>query len=105
MRKSRKTAPAAPACPVRSKSFREKLSDAVDMPLESLYNLAQMQVLGNREIVLEGCKGILEYDDNVSRVGTKTMEISFWGNQLTLKCLNTDNIIIEGNLERIEFIV
>ena len=105
MRKSRKTAPAAPACPVRSKSFREKLSDAVDMPLESLYNLAQMQVLGNREIVLEGCKGILEYDDNVIRVGTKTMEISFWGNQLTLKCLNTDTIIIEGNLERIEFIV
>ena len=64
-----------------------------------------MQVLGNREIVLEGCKGILEYDDNVIRVWTKTMEISFWGNQLTLKCLNTDNIIIEGNLERIEFIV
>lgn len=105
MRKNRKPTTASKTDSERSKSFREKLSDAVDIPPESLYRFTHMQILGNREIVLEGCKGILEYDDHLIRVGTKTMEIGFWGNQLTLKCLNNDNIIIEGSMERIEFIV
>lgn len=62
-------------------------------------------MIENKEVIVEGCKEILEYDDNVIRITTKKMEISFWGTNLALKCFNTDNIIITGKLERVEFTV
>ncbi len=104
MRKSRK--PVQIATPKKERrSFRQKVSDSMDFPLETLYNLSQIQLTGNREAIVEGCKGILEYDDCMIRLKTKSMQISFWGSGLMLKCLNTDNVIIEGKLERLEFII
>ena len=104
MRKSRKPVPKE-APKKEKRSFRQKVSDSMDFPLETLYNLSQIQITGNREAIVEGCKGILEYDDCMIRLKTKSMQISFWGSGLVLKCLNTDNVIIEGQLERLEFII
>lgn len=73
------------------------------MPLETLYNMTQIQILENREVVVEGCKEILEYDDNRIRLKTKRLEVSIWGGGLELKCFNAENIIISGKVERVEF--
>ncbi len=85
-------------------SLRERLARSVDLPLETVCNLSQIQIIGNREMVIEGYKGILEYDDNLLRIRVKGMCLSVWGSDLQLKCMNDENVIITGSLAQIEFL-
>lgn len=55
-------------------------------------------------MVIEGYRGILEYDDNLLRIRVKGMSLSVWGSNLQLKCMNDENVIITGRLAQIEFL-
>ena len=85
--------------------FSERFAESIDLPLDTFGNLPQVQLCGNREAVVEGYRRVLEYDDNLLRIRAKRMEIGFWGSELTLKCLNRENVIVSGKLERIEFVL
>jgi sporulation protein YqfC len=75
-----------------------------DIPIEALSNISQLEILSNKEAIIEGCKGILEYDDTLIRISTNKMEIKFLGENLTLRCLTSENIVVEGKIFSVEFI-
>lgn len=84
-------------------SLRERFANSVALPIETLFNLSQMQIVGNREVIIEGYQSILEYDDNLLRVRVKGMSLSFWGSDLQLSYMNDENIVVTGHFEQIEF--
>ena len=86
------------------KGLKSVVSKTFDIPIETFSNVTQLTVLSNQEAVLEGCKGILEYDDTVIRVSGRKMEIKFTGEGLTLNCLTSENIVISGKIWSVEFI-
>lgn len=57
----------------------------------------------NREMVIEGCKQIDEYDENVVKVKTQKMGISVFGRNIEIQCLNSDSLIISGVICSVEF--
>ncbi len=57
----------------------------------------------NREMVIEGCKQIDEYDENVVKVKTPKMDISVFGRNIEIQCLNSDSLIISGVICSVEF--
>lgn len=63
-----------------------------------------MEINGNREVVLEGCQGVLEYDTDVVRVKTEKMVIRFSGRCLVIRCLTADSLVVQGFLTGIEFL-
>lgn len=80
------------------------VSESLQVPFESLMNtFTQIELLGNREAVVEGCKGILEYDENIIRLSINKLEVKFYGNDLSIRNLNSENIVINGNIHNIEF--
>lgn len=103
MRKSRKNK-ANDNTSSTNKSKSEKVSKMLDIPIETFNNISRIEVLSNTESILEGCTGVLEYDDNIIRLGTKKHEIKYFGMNLVLKCLNNQNVIVEGQIQSIEFI-
>ena len=60
---------------------------------------------GNREVVLEDCRGILEYDTDVVRVRAGKLIVRFTGRGLTIKCMTADSMVVEGFITGMEFMV
>ncbi len=64
-----------------------------------------LELNGNREAVVEGCCGVLEYDDGVVRVKTRRQVIRFTGRGLVIRCLTADALVVAGYITGIEFMV
>ncbi len=64
----------------------------------------QLTIQSNKEIVVEGCKGIIEYNKDSIKISVGKMQMLFCGDDLTLKSLNPDNIVLTGNFKTIEYI-
>lgn len=89
----------------KSQTGKMFLSDTLQMPFDTLAGgITQIELLGNSEAVVEGCKGILEYDDAVIRIAIHKMQVKFSGTDLTIKSLNSESVIIQGVIGGIEFV-
>ncbi|OUP11987.1 hypothetical protein B5F35_09500 [Anaeromassilibacillus sp. An200] len=64
-----------------------------------------IELLGNREAVVEGCQGILEYDDGVVRVRAGRLVVRFTGRGLKIRCMTADSLVVEGFLLGMEFMI
>ncbi len=73
------------------------------MALKNILSPVHMDIKSDREAVVEGCSGVEEYDENTVRIKAPKMVISFFGQNLAIKCLNTDSLVIEGKFSSIEF--
>ena len=85
----------------------EKLQSVVSkmqMPAGAVPNCTHFEMNSNREVIIEGCKGILQYDENIIRINTGKMETSFLGRNLSIKCLTPDSLVVEGFIKSIEFV-
>ena len=82
----------------------EKLACAMQIPMALIMNLAHFELNGNREVVVDGCRGIIEYDENIIKLNTGKMITKFLGRHLNIKCLTPDSLVIEGIITSIEFI-
>ena len=66
---------------------------------------SHIELLGNREAVVEGCQGILEYGDDVVRVRAGRLIVRFTGRNLKIRCMTADSLVVEGFLRGMEFMV
>lgn len=73
-------------------------------PASMLINIPFIELCGNRQATIEGSKGILEYTEEVIRINTGNMVISFCGRNLNIKCLNASALVVEGYFTSIEFL-
>jgi sporulation protein YqfC len=64
----------------------------------------RMELNGNREAVVEGCGGVLEYDETVVRIRTPGQVVRFTGRGLTIRCLTEDALVVTGYITGIEFL-
>ena len=63
-----------------------------------------IQITGNHEVLVEGCKKILEYNDVFIKVKTWDMIIQVWGSGLKVSDFNSNGIYIFGNIQSVELI-
>ena len=81
-----------------------RLGALLEIPSSSLGGIPQMEIAGNREAVIDGCQGILEYDENVVKLTTGKMSIRFFGRGLQIKVLTHDSAVVTGFITNIDFI-
>lgn len=70
----------------------------LDMP-------THMEINGNREAVVDGCGGILEYSSETVRIRTGKMIVRFGGRGLAIRSLTADALVVTGFITGIEFAV
>lgn len=83
---------------------RDKITQLLDIPASALAGMPQIELSGNREAVVEGCQGILEYDENIIRLSTGKMSIRFTGRNLQIKVLTHTSAVVDGFITGIEFL-
>lgn len=85
------------------KDFRQSMCDLKNkLPLE-LTNSSVMEICSDRQITIDGCKGIVEYSDFMVRIKTSGGVVSICGRRLNIKYLSINSVVIEGKLLKLEF--
>lgn len=63
------------------------------------------ELSGNRELLIEGSKGVLEYAPDTVRVNTAGMILTVSGRDLNLRCISDTALIIDGFITSMRFTV
>lgn len=64
---------------------------------------ALIALTGNRRVVVDGCDGIVDYDEEKVIVRTGRLTVRFEGRSLRLKRLTENSAVIEGFIIRVEY--
>ncbi len=65
--------------------------------------MVRVELLSNKQAVVDGCRGILEYSDTCIRLSADRLIVKFTGHDLEIKCLTDSGAVIEGCLLAVEY--
>ena len=82
----------------------EKAARMLDLPTDIVANLPRMEVRGCREVLIENHRGILEYGNEEMHINGGGVMLKFKGIGLNIRSMNSDEMIIEGQILSIEFV-
>jgi sporulation protein YqfC len=63
----------------------------------------RIEMTGNREAVIDGCKGVVEYAENSIRLSLGEIVMSLSGDNLLIQSFDNDVVIISGQISDIDF--
>ncbi len=86
-----------------SKNNQQKRRRLYELP--PVNSLPCIEFSGNREVVIEGSRGVMEYSTDCIRINTGGMVLAIGGRGLNLRCISDSALIIEGFILSVEFIV
>lgn len=91
-----------------TKTMAERIFGAVPEDTQELSpiagaGLAKIELTGNREISVDGCRGILEYDEGVVRLNLGNMIIKITGAGLTIPSMAAEQTTVTGSIASVEF--
>lgn len=87
------------------KERKRKSKERLHIPVpEALGPEPHIEMIGNREIIIDGCKGVVEYDENLIKLNTGELVISFTGFNLLIKSFDSDVAVITGEISEIGFV-
>ena len=87
----------------KNKSIQNRITRLLEIPQEISTNLPKLTVIGFKQILIENYKGILEYQDFYIRISTYIGILNINGNKLYLEEMTTDDLMVTGNIESIDF--
>lgn len=64
----------------------------------------RIEVISNRNVIIDGCDGIIDYDDERVSVKLGRIKADITGKKLRLKMLTENSAVIEGYIKNIEYI-
>ncbi len=72
-------------------------------PIYNMLTSLHIEMKSNREITVEGCKSIDQYDENMIKIKATKMNVIFFGRNLEIKYMTYDSLVIEGFVTSVEF--
>ncbi|NLC76771.1 MAG: sporulation protein YqfC [Clostridia bacterium] len=72
--------------------------ELLEMPSDVLLDLPKLTMIGQKELLLENHRGIIEYSQAKIRVNSTAGQITIKGSDLVLKNLKSDQMLVEGKI-------
>ncbi len=86
---------------------REKIIDSIsknlDLPQDAIAGYAHVEINGNREAIIDGCCGVLEYGDNIIALNTGRLTVRICGCELSIISMQNGQAIIKGIITGIDY--
>lgn len=83
--------------------LRRQLSKGLELPLDAISTLPTLALVGNRELTVEGHRGILEYRQQLIRLSGGSLVIVVAGEELSLSAISTSGARVTGRIDKIMF--
>lgn len=71
----------------------------------SLLTGLRIEMISNREFLLEGCNGVLQFNDNYVKLAVKDGNIILYGKNFDISGFEEKNITVRGNIDSVEFLI
>jgi sporulation protein YqfC len=98
-RKSRRKKQEAPKV-----KLKERVTELLELPKEVVLNVPKLSMIGNSNLIIENYKGIIEYEDHRVRVNTGKGIIKITGERLMIKEITSEDIMVDGEIQSLEFL-
>lgn len=64
---------------------------------------AKIEMLSNREIIIDGCKGVLDYGENQIKLNIGELTLSVAGDEMLVESFDSGVAVIRGRFSEISF--
>lgn len=85
-------------------NLKYNISEALELPKDITLDMPKIIMVGNVQLSITNHKGIIEYTQETLRVNSNIGVIKITGSNMKLKTILSEEIIVKGNIERIEII-
>jgi sporulation protein YqfC len=79
------------------------LAGIFEIPQDIILDLPRITLLGNKQLLIENHKGIIEYDPSLVRIKMTQGELIIRGMNFTLGNLQVEQILIEGTIIELKY--
>ena len=86
------------------RNFIERMVTAVDLQDEPLPGLPLVEIAGERRVLIENHRGVMEYGTQTIRVKVKYGQICVCGSGLELARMNRGQLVISGRVDAVQLI-
>ncbi|MCX7781088.1 MAG: sporulation protein YqfC [Negativicutes bacterium] len=87
----------------RKKTNLQTLASFFDIPQDIVLDLPRITMLGNKQVLVENHKGIIEYHESLVRIKLSQGELIITGADLMLGNLQVEQIMVEGVIAAIRY--
>ena len=88
----------------RTQQIRTRMAELFDLPADLVAGLSHLEILGDRQLFLEGHSGILSYGTEQIDVSAGALTLRIRGRDLALRAMTEDELRIQGTIRGIEFL-
>lgn len=81
----------------------KNIGKRTDLPTAAIKGV-HIELFSNREAFLDGIKGVMEYNDCYIKLNVGRGTMDFFGSNLEISSLECGEIVIDGKIEKIEFL-
>lgn len=88
----------------REERPKTAIARMLELPESTLAGGLHIELHANREAIVEGCTGVLEYGEGVVRLSGGQMVVRIGGRNLTISGLDRNGTVVSGYITSIEFL-
>ncbi len=85
------------------KNKLNRINKCFDLPEGLITGEIFIELMANKQAVLEGKCSVLQYSDTQIKINTGNGTIEFFGANMCLDTLNKEGAMISGTIQKIEF--
>ena len=79
------------------------VQQALDIPEIARRDVPHIEIQGKREVLVDGCRGVLEYTSDRIKLNAGICVIRFSGEDLTIRAYSENQTEINGEILQIDF--
>ncbi|MBE6772113.1 MAG: hypothetical protein E7547_08225 [Ruminococcaceae bacterium] len=87
----------------RGERILDSIIRSLDLPQDAVSGYAHIEISGNREVIVEGCQGVLEYGESVIALNTGRLTVRICGCDLTIISMQNGQAIIKGIITGVDY--
>ncbi len=88
---------------LRRKGKLQSLAGYLEIPQDIVMDLPRITMLGNKQLLVENHKGIIEYTPSLVRIKLNHGELFIIGEMLILGNLQAEQILVEGVVREVKY--
>lgn len=83
--------------------IKEKFVNALELPRELVLNVPKITVTGKDKILIENYRSLISYGTDCVKLNTSVGTLSLCGSNLMIKEITSEDIIVLGKVDKLEF--
>ncbi len=87
----------------KKEAFAKKLADELQFPETAVTDTFHIEFTGGSDVTVEGCKGVVEYSEDVIALNLGKNVLRFRGANLEISVFSGEQAVIKGDIAIMEF--